>query len=320
MAADLVPHAPGLDYPVVEGLHRRLLVREGDGKHEVVPGHGRGDHVAVEHVALGVDLHLLHSRTAPEVVLEALFHTGLADHRNAPVAVDAGAALVVLVLGVLGCGDLADIPDDIGRRLAVGVVAHGLGLDHHAGQEGLVLVDGEDGGGTHALGHGHGLVGAVLDAVDGCLHLGHGLAQQRREFFDDARVGRLRPGQDRHHLFDAVAGQQHAVAVEYLAPGGRDVNRHDALGGDLGDGGSASLDALEEPEPAEKGGEEAGHYDQHGRGPQPQRAWLRWRRGNRLSHPLTVPRPSPAAGGGRASWHDGGSGGPRWPSRPTSVR
>ncbi len=237
-------------------------------------------------MALGVDLHLFHSRTAPEVVLEALFHPGLADHRARPVAVDAGTALVVLVPCVLGPGDLADVTEDIGRRIAVGVIAHRLGLDHHAGQERLVLVYGEHGGGADALGNGHRLVRAVLDTVDGRLHPGHGLAQQGGQLLDDTRVGLLRPGQDADHLLDAVARQQHAIAVEDLAPGRREVNRYNALSGDLGDGGGAGLDTLQEPEPAEKSGEETGHHHQHGRGPQAQRTWLRRRRGNRLSHAL----------------------------------
>ncbi len=40
---------------------------------------------------------------------------------------------------------------------------------------------------------------------------------------------RFRPGRDRDDLLDAVAGQQHTVAVENLAPGRRDVDGLDPL-------------------------------------------------------------------------------------------
>ena len=104
-----------------------------------------------------------------------------------------------------------------------------------------------------------------------------------------------------------------------FAPGGRDVNGLDALGGHLGDGGATGLHTLQEPQAAEEGGEEAGHHDQHGRGPQSQGAWLRRGRGNRLSHPpTTVPSSGRAGGGGcgRRRRGDGGWTDPPSPPRP----
>ena len=64
------------------------------------------------------------------------------------------------------------------------------------------------------------------------LHLRGRFAEQGRERVDDRRVGSASAAGDGDDLFDLVAGEQHPVAVEYLAARRRDIDRLDPLARD----------------------------------------------------------------------------------------
>ena len=171
----LVEGVAGGDLALLDGYLGGRLDPPVDGQLDVVARHRRGGAEGAQHVPPGVDLDLLHSGGPSQVALVLGLYAAEAD-------LITGLVAVVLELGQLGAGDLADVADDVGRRLAhvaVGTDRDGRGLA--AGEEGLVLLDVEDLLGGDVGGHRDGGVGAVLQVVDGGVELLDRAAEEWRQ-------------------------------------------------------------------------------------------------------------------------------------------
>ena len=120
------------------------------------------------------------------------------------------------------------------------------------------------------------------------------MAEEGRERVHEPGVGERLVAFDRHDLFDLVAGEQHPVAVEYLAARCRDINRLDPLALDRQGRQRRGFDALQVPEAPEKSGEQADDDDEHCGRPDAHRARFATGRApsgspDRLAHSVTVP-------------------------------
>jgi hypothetical protein len=145
--------------PEGEALLDELLGVQVDRQHDVVAGRGRDPaEVLVEDLPLRVHLELASPRAAVEIVFVRRLHARFADDLARAVPLERRVVQ-------LGLGDLAHVAEDVGREVAVRVLAQGSQLVGDPREHLGVLLDVEDLLLRHVLGHRDRLVWQVADAV-----------------------------------------------------------------------------------------------------------------------------------------------------------